>query len=97
MQSGNSLQSGTAKRSYPQNRDNRETERHEESGPRNYRQPDPLNCGLEGKSITLTMSNGRTESGILKVMGQYSIEIEFPSKKTLIVNKSAIITVSVIP
>ena len=91
-----SVQSGTAKRSYPQNRDNGDN-KHEESGPRNYRQPDPLNCGLEGKSITLTMSNGRTESGILKVMGQYSIEIEFPSKKTLIVNKSAIITVSVIP
>ena len=66
-----------------------------DSTPRNYSNPDPLNCGLEGKSITVTLIDGRIEAGIVKSMGQYSIALEAANKRMLIVNKAAIITVSV--
>jgi sRNA-binding regulator protein Hfq len=79
----------------PVNNQRHETQDNHEDGPRNYRNPDPLNCGIEGKSATITMIDGRIESGIVKVMGQYSISMEAANKRILIVNKSAIITVSV--
>jgi hypothetical protein len=85
------------KEGYPQNRDNRREEGHrDDSEPRNYRNPDPLNVNLEGKSVVIVLLTGRTESGILKAMGQYSLSLELPSKKMLIVNKAAILTVSVL-
>jgi len=64
--------------------------------PRNFRNPDPLNCSIEGKSVTVTLINGRIESGIIKVMGQFSLSLEMSNHKILIVNKSAIISVSVL-
>ena len=79
------------------NRDIRKAKQeNQEQGSRNYRNPDPLNCGLEGKSVTITMTNGRMEAGILRTMGQFSISIEMTNNRILIVNKSAIITVSVL-
>jgi len=41
--------------------------------PRNYTNPDPLNCGLGGKSITVTLVNGRIESGNLRKPGNTSL------------------------
>ena len=67
-----------------------------ETEPRNFRNPDPLNCGLEGKSVTVSMVNGRIESGKLKVMGQFSLSLEGGNGRMLIINKSSIITVSVL-
>ncbi len=64
--------------------------------PRNYSNPDPLNCGLEGKSVTVTLVNGRIESGKLVKAGQYFIELIGSNGRTLIVAKSAIVTVSVL-
>ncbi|MHB8361179.1 MAG: hypothetical protein ACYDAO_00755 [Thermoplasmataceae archaeon] len=68
----------------------------EKTIPRNFQNPDPLNCGLEGKSVTVTLVNGRIESGLLKVMGQFSISMELSNKKTLIINKSGIMVVTVL-
>ena len=75
-------------------RDNQQGER--DSEPRNYTQPDPMNVSLEGKSVVVVMVSNRTESGILRVVGQYFLSLELPNKKTLIVSKSGIITVSVL-
>ena len=85
------------KEGYPQNRDSQKKPvSTEDSTPRNYRNPDPLNCGLEGKSVVIVLLTGRTESGILKAMGQYSMSLELPTKKLLVVSKSAIVSVSVL-
>ena len=67
-----------------------------ETEPRNFRNPDPLNCGLEGKTATVTLVNGRIESGKLKVMGQFSLTLEYANGRSLIINKSAIVTVSIL-
>jgi sRNA-binding regulator protein Hfq len=64
--------------------------------PRNYSNPDPLNCGLEGKSLTVTLVNGRIESGKLTKAGQYFIEMVGSNGRSIIIAKSAIITVSVL-
>lgn len=64
--------------------------------PRNFRNPDPLNCSLEGRIVTISLLNGRIESGKVKVMGQYSMLLELPNKKSLIINKSAVLLVSVL-
>ena len=64
--------------------------------PRNYSNPDPLNCGLEGKSLTVTLVNGRIESGKLMKAGQYFIEMAGANGRPIIIAKSAIITVSVL-
>ena len=69
---------------------------HGDSETRNYSNPDPLNCGLEGKSVTVTLVNGRIESGKLVKAGQYFIELIGSNGRTLIVAKSAIVTVSVL-
>jgi len=64
--------------------------------PRNYRNPDPLNCGLEGRSITVSMVNGRVESGKCTRMGQFFMEIVMGNGKPIIIAKSAVVTVSVL-
>ena len=64
--------------------------------PRNYRNPDPLNCGLEGRSITVSMVNGRIESGKCTRMGQFFMEIVMGNGKPIIIAKSAVVTVSVL-
>ena len=63
--------------------------------PRNYRNPDPLNCGLEGKILTVTLTNGRTESGTCQVMGQYFLELKAGNGRPIILSKAQIVTVSV--
>ena len=64
-------------------------------GPRNYGNPEPLNTSHIGKSVTITLVNGRIESGKLKALGAYMLSIEGSNGRELIVNKGAIITVSV--
>jgi sRNA-binding regulator protein Hfq len=64
--------------------------------PRNYSNPDPMNCGLEGKSLTITLVNGRIESGKLTKAGQYFLEMVGSNGRSIIIAKSAIITVSVL-
>lgn|GEM_PF-7115080 len=48
-----------------------------------------------GKSVTVSLRNGRIETGILRGYGQYDIALELSNKKMLIVMKHAIDTVSV--
>ena len=62
---------------------------------KNYSNPEPLNVSHIGKSVTITMVNGRTEAGVLKALGQYMISIELPNKRTLLIYKSAVVTISV--
>ena len=40
-----------------------------DEGPRNYANLKPLNTSYIGRSVTITLSNGRIESGKLKVPG----------------------------
>ena len=68
----------------------------EMEGPRNYGNPGPLNTSHIGKSVTVTMVNGRIESGKLKALGAYMLSIQYQNGKELIINKGAIITVTVI-
>jgi sRNA-binding regulator protein Hfq len=68
----------------------------QEQEPRNFRNPDPLNCSLEGRAVTVSLLNGRIESGKVKVMGQYSMLLELPNKREMIINKSGILIVSVL-
>lgn len=63
--------------------------------PRNYAQPEPLNTSLTGKTAVITLTTGRTESGVIKSIGQYFLSFELTNKKVLIVSKSAIVTVAV--
>lgn len=65
--------------------------------PKNYRNPDPLNCGLESKVLTVSMVNGRTESGTCQTVGQYFIELKMPNGRTLIIQKGAIVSLTVMP
>lgn len=67
-----------------------------EREPRNFRNPDPLNCSLEGKIVAVTLLNGRIESGKVKAMGQYSMLLVLPNNREIIINKSGIITASVL-
>ena len=78
------------------NRDNgrKESER-KDNVIRNYSNPEPLNVSHIGKPIVVTMINGRTESGKLIALGQYMISIELPNKRSLMIYKSAIVTISV--
>jgi len=69
----------------------------EMDGPRNYGNPEPLNTSHIGKSVTITLVNGRIESGKLKALGAYMLSIDGSNGRELIVNKGAIITVSVMP
>ena len=63
---------------------------------RNYNQPDPLNTGCIGKSITVTLSNGRIEAGILTGLGAYWLSIQGTNGKELLLNKGAILVVAVL-
>ena len=65
------------------------------TAPRNYNNPEPLNVSLIGKSVTISLLNNRIESGVLRELGQYTLSIVIQGNRTLIVNKSAIITVVV--
>jgi hypothetical protein len=67
----------------------------ESEGPRNYANPEPLNTSHIGKTVVVTMVNGRSETGRLLSLGAYMLSIELSTKKELIINKGAIITVSV--
>ncbi len=64
--------------------------------PRNYRNPEPINTSHIGKSLTITLVNGRIESGKLKVLGAYMLSLEGSNGKELIINKSAIVTVTIL-
>ena len=65
-------------------------------GPRNYNQPDALNTSHIGRSVTVTLSNGRIESGILKAVGAYWLSIKGPTGKELLLNKGQIMVVAII-
>ena len=67
-----------------------------EEGPRNYANLEPLNTSYIGRSVTITLSNGRIESGKIKVLGAYMLSIEDSNGKELIINKGAIVTVSIL-
>ena len=62
---------------------------------RNYSNPEPLNTSHIGKSVTVTLINGRIEAGVLKSLGAYMLSIVMPNGRELIIQKGAIITVSV--
>ena len=79
----------------PDKGDKEKHERQEQEGPRNYSQPEPLNTSIIGKALTITTVDGRTISGILRKLGQYMIEVELPHGMKLMVNKSAIVTLTV--
>lgn len=55
---------------------------------------DLLSASDVGRSITVTMINGRTESGKLEDVAQFEIGIRLTTGKTLIILKHAIVTVS---
>jgi sRNA-binding regulator protein Hfq len=57
---------------------------------------DVFSSHLIGKSLTITLINGRIESGILTQFGQYDIELKTPQGRMLIIIKSGILTVVVI-
>ena len=61
-----------------------------------YSVQDCLNSDQVGRSVALTMLNGRTETGKLMKVGQYDIEIEMPNTRPLIVFKHSIVTVSLL-
>ncbi len=85
------------KEGYPQNRDNRrDIPQRDDSEPRNYAQPDPMNVSLQGRSLTVTLVNGRIESGICKKMGQYFMELQGSNGKTMLINKGQVMVVSVL-
>ena len=78
------------------NRDNgRKDSERKDNVIRNYSNPEPLNVSHIGKPIVVTLINGRTESGKLIALGQYMISIELPNKRSLMIYKSAIVTISV--
>ena len=68
----------------------------ETEGPRNYGNPEPLNTSHIGRSVTITLVNGRIESGKLKALGAYMLSIDGNNGKELIINKGSIVTVSVL-
>ncbi len=68
----------------------------EMEGPRNYGNPEPLNTSHIGKSVTITLVNGRIESGKLKALGAYMLSIDGSNGKELIINKGSIVTVSIL-
>ena len=64
--------------------------------PRNYNQPDPLNTSCIGRSVTVTLSNGRIEAGILTGLGAYWLSIQGTTGKELLLNKGAIMVVAIL-
>jgi small nuclear ribonucleoprotein (snRNP)-like protein len=65
-------------------------------GPRNYENPEPLNTSHIGKSVTITLVNGRIEAGKLKALGAYMLSIDGSNGKELIINKGQIMVVSIL-
>ena len=63
---------------------------------RNYSNPEPLNTSNIGKSVTITLVNGRIEAGTLKSLGAYMLSIVMPNGRELIIQKGAIVTVSIL-
>ena len=70
-------------------------EQERKSEVRNFSVPDGINVSLEGKILTISLTNGRIESGRLKAAGQYFLTLEGSNGKNLIIAKSAIVTVSI--
>ena len=68
----------------------------EMEGPRNYGNPEPLNTSHIGKSVTITLVNGRIEAGKLKALGAYMLSIDGSNGKELIINKGQIMVVSIL-
>lgn len=66
------------------------------SDSRNYSNPEPLNTSHIGKSVTITLVNGRIEAGTLKSLGAYMLSIVMPNGRELIIQKGAIVTVSIL-
>ena len=64
--------------------------------PRNYNQPDPLNTSCIGRSVTVTLSNGRIEAGILTGLGAYWLSIQGTTGKELLINKGQVMVVAVL-
>ncbi len=56
---------------------------------------DSLTKDLIGKSVVISILGGKNEAGILKECGMYDILLEMSNKRTLIILKSAILTVAV--
>lgn len=71
------------------------TEKERKPEIRNFSVPDGINVSLEGKTVTISLLNGRLESGKLIRAGQFFLEMQGSNGRSLIVAKSAIITVSV--
>jgi sRNA-binding regulator protein Hfq len=65
------------------------------SNEKRYSVPDCFSRKYIGELITVTLVNGRTESGILRDVGMFDIKLELQTKRELIVFKHSIITVSV--
>ena len=71
-------------------------------GPANYRQPDPLNTGLQGKRAMIILATGGRVYGVITHVGQYFLELSpynFPNEppgKTLLVSKGGIIALEVL-
>ncbi len=63
--------------------------------PRNYENPDGLNVSIKGRIATIQLINNRIESGKITRLGQYFIEMTLPNGRPLIINKAAIVTVTV--
>ncbi|MCL5782929.1 MAG: hypothetical protein M1476_03355 [Candidatus Thermoplasmatota archaeon] len=79
----------------PLQRDNEKKEKPQRDPSMNrYTVLDCMSKKDTGKSITITLINGRTEAGILKEIGMFDIKIELPNKRDLIIFKHALITVS---
>ncbi len=61
----------------------------------NFEVPDCVNLSLKNKVVTIQLSNNRIESGKITHIGQYFIEMAMPNGKALVINKAAIVTVTV--
>lgn len=59
-----------------------------------YSVPDLMTASDIGKGCTVTMTNGRSESGKLNRISQFEIELRMSNGKDLIIMKHALVTVS---
>jgi hypothetical protein len=62
---------------------------------RNFSNPEPLNTSHIGRSLTVTLINGRIESGILRKLGAYMISLDC-GNNVIILNKVHIVKVVVL-
>ena len=56
---------------------------------RNYTNPDPLNAGLEGKNVSVSLLNGKTESGKLVRTGQYFLLLDVKGSQVIIAKSAS--------